>query len=117
MCTWLFYNVCYKDTVRYDVFLTLSLSGDVAHWLFAIQIDQIILSSPYERCIDLEKLHKQLSGPGRNTIMLVCVGFFCGEVCAVQEKTNESKIARHVPFRWVNSIYRYLPVGRMFVRL
>ena len=77
MCTGRFYNVCYKDNVLYDVFLTLKLSVEVAQWLFAIQIDQIILSSPYERCIDLEILHKQISGPGRNTIMLVCVGFCC----------------------------------------
>ena len=40
MCTERFYIVCYKDIVHYDVFLTLHLSlGEVAQWLFAIQID------------------------------------------------------------------------------
>ena len=119
MCTERFYNVCYKDIFRRDVFLTLKLSvGEVAQWLFAIQTDtQIVLGSPYKRCSDLEIFHKQLSGPRRNTIMLVCVGFFCGHIYAVQKHTNESKIARHVSFRWINRVDGHLPVGRMFVRL
>lgn len=44
MCTERFYNVCYKDIVHYDVFLTLKLEGRSCTVAFAIQIDtQIII--------------------------------------------------------------------------